>query len=163
MTTADVTNSFCLEKKYAQFKITSRQTRELVKNQPKRARRVAQKYRHLSVRNLVHSFASLPRLGNKVSQAKANNNISELEATYCTQARNNTTNASLKQIKSEPKLTTTKRKESCLRKGQIESQLRKTSHKTTKAGQHQAKMEQIAARTSHNLKGVSAILTFRKF
>ena len=101
-------------------------------------------------------------LGNKVSQAKANNNISELEATYCTQAQNNTTNASLKQIKSEPKLTT-KRKKSCLRKGQIESQLRKTSHKTTKAGQHQAKMEQIAARTSHNLKVVSAILTFRKF
>ena len=105
-------------------------------------------------------FASLPRLGNKVNQAKANNNISELQATYCTQARNNTTNASLKQIKSEPKLTTTKRKESCLRKGQSESQLRKTSRKTTKAGQHQATMELIAARTSNNLKVVSAILNF---
>ena len=101
MTTAEVTNSFCLEKKYAQFKITSRQTRHLVNNQPKKAQKVAQKYRHLSVLNLVHSFASLLRLGNKVSQAKANNNISELEATNCTQAQNNTAKSSLKQIKRE--------------------------------------------------------------
>ena len=60
-------------------------------------------------------------------------------------------------------MTTTKRKKSCWRKGQIESQLRKTSRKTTKAGQHQATMELIAARTSHNLQVVSAILTFREF
>ena len=50
-----------------------------------------------------------------------------------------------------------------LENGENESQLRKTSKKSTKAGQHQATKAQTAARKSHNLKVVNSILTCRKF
>ena len=67
------------------------------------------------------------------------------------------------QQKGTKKDTDNEVKKSCLRKGENESQLRKTSDKTTEAVEHQARVAQTDARKSHNLKVVSSILTCRKF
>ena len=108
-------------------------------------------------------FASFAQPWGKNSQTKADHNIRELEASNCTQDQKHTQNITKAQQKGTKIDTFNTVKKNCLKNGENESQLRKTSQKSTKAGQHQATMAQTAARKSHNLKVVSSILTCRKF
>ena len=119
--------------------------------------------RHLIVVNWYLVFARFAQRWGKNSQTKADHNIRELEASNCTQDQKHTQNITKAQQKGTTIDTFNAVKKNCLKNGKNESQLRKTSQKSTKAGQHLAIMAKTAARKSHNLRVVSSILTCRKF
>ena len=121
------------------------------------------KSRHLIVVNWYLVFASFAQPWAKNSQTKADHNIRELEASNCTQDQKTHTKLPQSTAKGSNNRHLQSSEKNFLKNGENESQLRKTSQKSTKAGQHPATMAQTAARKSHSLKVVSSILTCRKF